>query len=152
MNPTGGWGEELPTAGPTYWPSLTPTQAERAWDDLRDWVEQLVDRFSLDPRIVPPCWFRHNAMVEALVALRDHEQASYAPSATKTQAIDWLRALREVEYRLTECAGRTQCSVTEHRADQPRLWHTAESDWQDFVSRDLDARDIARIPDTVSDR
>lgn len=127
--------------GPRHWPSLSGQEAEEAWEELRDWVEQLVDRFALDPRLVPPCWFRHNAMVEALAALRDHETASYAPDALGTAAIDWLRALREVEHRLAECAARTQCSVTEHRDDPARMWQTNAAEWGDFISRDVAGRD-----------
>src|ERR1019366_2236542 len=103
--------------GPTHWPSLLPDEAPQAWDDLREWVEHLVDRFGLDIRVVPPCWYRHNTLVEALSALRDHERICFAPSASPTAALDWFRALREIEHRLTQACARTQCSVNEHRPD-----------------------------------
>ena len=110
--------------GPTHWPSLLPDEARQAWADLRDWVEHLVDRFGLETRTVPPCWYQHDTVVEALSALRDHERISFAPSASPTAAIDWFRALREIEHRLSEAAARTQCSVNEHRPDPPRTWQT----------------------------
>lgn len=128
-------------AGPTHWPSTSGGQAAGTWRELRDWVEQLVDRFNLDPRIVPPCWYRHNAMVEALLALRDHERASFTPAAPATGAVDWLRALHDVQNHLAACAARTQCSAAEHRDDQPRLWRTEETDFAAFLTADVAGRD-----------
>jgi len=49
--------------GPSHWASLLPEEAGQAWSDLREWVERLVDRFGLETRVVPPCWFRHNTLV-----------------------------------------------------------------------------------------
>lgn len=131
--------------GPTHWPTLPSRVAEGAWTQLREWVEQLVDRFALDTRTVPPCWFRHNGIVEVLSALRDHEQACFAPDAPSSAGIDWFRALREAEYRLVDCAGRTQCSALEHRPDPNRVWRVDEGAWGAFVAADVAARDQAAI-------
>ena len=127
--------------GPTHWPSLRPDEARQAWADLRDWVESLVDRFGLEARVDPPCWYRHNTLVEALSALRDHERICFAPSASPTAAVDWFRGLREIEHRLTEACARTQCSVNEHRPDPPRSWRTDQAQWQTFVETDVRDRD-----------
>jgi hypothetical protein len=135
---TAGLGEPQ---GPTHWPSLLPDEARPAWADLRDWVERLVDRFGLETRIVPPCWYRHNALVEAFSALRDHERISFAPNASPTAAIDWFRALREIEHRLSEACARSQCSVNEHRPDPPRTWQTDQSQWRTFVEQDVRDRE-----------
>ena len=128
-------------AGPTHWPSLLPDEARQAWDDLREWVERLVDRFGLETRVVPPCWYRHNTLVEPLSALRDHERISFAPSASPTAAVDWFRAMREIEHRLSEAGARTQCSVNEHRHDPPRSWRTDQDQWQTFVDTDVSDRE-----------
>ena len=127
--------------GPTHWPSLLPDEADQAWADLREWVERLVDRFGLETRAVPPCWYRHNTLVEALSALRDHERISFAPSASPTAAVDWLRALREIEHRMSEACARTQCSVNEHRPDPQRTWHTDQHQWQTFIEADIHDRE-----------
>lgn len=49
-------------AGPVQWPSLTETERLQTFGDLREWVEQLVDRFAFEIRVIPPCcqtnsWF-----------------------------------------------------------------------------------------------
>jgi hypothetical protein len=127
--------------GPTHWPSLLPDEARQAWVDLRGWVETLVDRFGLETRVVPPCWYRHNALVEGLSALRDHERISFAPNASPTAAVDWFRALREIEHRLSEACARTQCSVNEHRPDPPRSWLVDQDQWKSFVQADVRHRE-----------
>ncbi len=112
-----GFGE---LASPVHWPSLTAEEREIRTAELQDWVDRIVARFALDTRVVPPCWLRHNGMVETLSALRDHERASYADSAPATAAVDWLRALRDVESLLRDLAGKTQCSTQAHRSELPR--------------------------------
>ena len=127
--------------GHTHWPSLLPEEDRPAWADLRDWVESLVDRFALETRVVPPCWYRHNTLVEALSALRDYERICFAPNTSPAAAVDWFRGLREVEHRMSEACARTQCSVNEHRPDPPRAWTTDQGPWQRFVDADVAERE-----------
>lgn len=101
--------------GPLHVPSLTAAERDAAMPDLRVWVDRLVDRFTLDTRAVPPCWEQHNALVEVLSALRDHERGSYAADADPRSAVDWLRALRDIRAVLSELAAVTQCSAHSHR-------------------------------------
>ena len=108
------------TAGPTHWPSLDEEDLAAALEDLRVWVDQLVDRFALDVRTVPPCWDRHNAMVEALAALRDYERGCYTDTAPPSGGVDFIRALREITLYLRDTGAQTQCSVREHRPDLTR--------------------------------
>jgi hypothetical protein len=135
--------------GPTHWPSLLPDQARLAWADLRNWVEHLVDRFGMETRVVPPCWYRHNTLVEALSALRDHERISFAQRASPTAAVDWFRALREIEHRLSETCARTQCSINEHRADPPRSWVTDLAQWRTFIEADVRDREQQVVDESL---
>lgn len=130
---------------PTHWPSLLSDETRQAWGDLCGWVETLVDRFGLETRVVPPCWYRHNSLVEGLSALRDHERISFAPNASPSAAVDWFRALREIEHRLSEVCARTQCSVNDHHTDPPRNWLTDQDQWQSFVDADLHDREEQNI-------
>jgi hypothetical protein len=106
--------------GPLHVPSLTAGERDAVLPDLCVWVDRLAERFALDTRDLPPCWERHNGIVEALSALRDHERGSYAADADPRSGVDWLRALREVRALLTELAAMTQCSVHQHRDPVPR--------------------------------
>ena len=104
---------------PLHLPSLTDDERDAAMTDLTVWVDEFIDRFAVEVRTIPPCWPRHNGMVEALAALRDHERGSYADDAPPGAAVDFLRAWREVEATLTGMTALTQCTGVEHR-DPPR--------------------------------
>jgi hypothetical protein len=127
-------------SGPVHWPSVLPEDAKSAWTDLREWVKQLVDRYALDARTVPPCWFLHNGHVEALVALRDAERACFGPGAPATGGMDWFRALWEIEHRLIGWSARTQCSAHEHRPNPHRARQVDDMEWERFVAADVAAR------------
>jgi hypothetical protein len=138
--------------GPTHWASLLPDEARQSWAELRDWVEHLVDRFALETRVVPPCWYRHNTLVESLSALRDHERLCFAPNASPSGAVDWFRALHEIESRMIQACARTQCSVNEHRPDPARPWSTDQGPWQAVVEADAADREQRIIDESLADR
>lgn len=121
------------------------------WPELRAFVELLVERFCLDVRTVPPCWYRHNRMVEALSALRDHERACFTDQNSPAAAIDWLRAVRDTEARLIEWTARTGCTVSEHRIDPVRRGHSDEAGWRLFVDADVERRSRLLVDAAVWD-
>jgi hypothetical protein len=108
--------------GPVHLPSLTARERERAMAQLREWVPLLVRRFVIEPRGIPPCWEQHNGMVEALFALKDHERACYAETASPTAAVEWFHALREIESRLISLGSMTHCTRHEHRSAILQDW------------------------------
>ncbi len=101
--------------GPLHVPSLSDLEHDALLTGLRLWVAQLVDRFHIHTRVIPPCWERHNGMVEALQALRDLERDCYSEKASPSAAVDWFRGFREIEARLIELAAITTCTPREHR-------------------------------------
>jgi len=72
---------------------------------------------------------------------------SIAPGASPTAAVDWFRALREIEHRLSEACARAQCSVNEHRPDPPRTWRTDQDQSQTFIEDDVGDREQQIIDD-----
>jgi hypothetical protein len=136
-----GTGDLFPDFdGPLLWPALSAEQAAEEWPSLRAWVEQLVARFGIPAQVVPPCWFRHNALVEGLAALRDHHRASFSATAAPTAAMDWHRAFRDMEQRLASWASLTQCSERCHQPDAARVLTPVTDDWDRFIREDADRR------------
>ena len=134
-------GEELDDVpGATHWPELTADDAEEAWEELRDWVEQLQQRFAhLDHHVIPRCWWQHNEHVEALSALRDHELASFDQTAPATAPAEWCRALRDVEALLRSWTGEVSCGANHNLASVQPTQPAAE-DWRAFVAEDIARR------------
>ena len=83
--------------------------------DLRLWVEGLTSRFALDVRTIPPCWERHNAMVETLAALRDAERGCFVDRPPPSAGLEWIRAVRDSAGYLRDHAAMTRCTAHEHR-------------------------------------
>lgn len=130
--------DEIP--GATCWSAIGPDGAPAAWADLRAWVEELRRRFAhLDHHVLPVCWWRHNEHVEALVALRDHERASFSDTAPATAPLDWFRALRDVTALLRAWTAEQGCGASHH--DGPvRIQPIDEEAWESFVDADADHR------------
>jgi hypothetical protein len=124
---------------PIHWPSLIPGEAAEEWEALRQWVEALRIRFPHAVRL-PNCWWQHNDLVEALSALRDHERASYADTASATGPVDWHRAFRDIEQRLEVWIKRLGC--TSDRGHQPPAQpvDTTPDGWADYVKADVRRR------------
>ncbi|HTW98556.1 MAG TPA: hypothetical protein VMD59_07255 [Acidimicrobiales bacterium] len=135
----GAAGAEPELDPPLFWPGIPAEDAEGEWELLRDWVARLVERFELDFKTLPACWYRHNAQVEALVALRDYERACYAETATLTAGIEWHRALRDVEARLREWTARSGC-LARHRESRLVEPNAPDDGWSVFVQDDVAAR------------
>ncbi len=97
--------------GPIYWPTRDPDQVEFDWPCLAEWVNRLRARFPHMTARIPDCWYRHNDLVEALLALRDHERVSYSSTAPASAAVEWHRAFRDMEGRWDNWIKRFTCTV-----------------------------------------
>jgi hypothetical protein len=130
--------DDIPSA--THWPSVPPGKAEKEWDDLQEWVEDLQRRFPhLDHHVIPPCWWLHNEHVEALSALRDHERVSYLSSAPATAPVEWMRALRDITALLRSWTAECACGAAHQ--DQPvRLRQNRKDGWEQHVASDVRRR------------
>jgi hypothetical protein len=138
-------------AAPMYWPDLSPGEADQEWDALRSWVEQLVVRFvHLDHHVIPRCWFRHNGHVEALVALRDQERVNYSDTAPGSAAVEWHRALRDIEARLREWTSQLACGAT-HEVPAHQVRSLDSDEWDQFVNEDVNSRDSQAVASTLAE-
>ena len=126
-------------SGPLYWPDLPAEAAADQWAALRAWVEDLVDRFALDSHLVPNCWWRHPQLVEVLAALRDHERGCYAPTAPPTAAVEFHRALRDIEARLRAWVAELRCEAGHHPTHDRRRLLPADG-WDQWVAADVEPR------------
>jgi hypothetical protein len=127
--------------GPIYWPTRDHQQAEFDWPALAAWVDRLRARFPHMTGRIPECWYRHNDLVEALLALRDHERVSYSSTAPGSAAVEWHRAFRDMESRWDAWIKRFTCAVPGkgHR-DLDLGVHEPDAAFSSFVTADLNRR------------
>ena len=98
----------------------------------------------LDHTVIPNCWWRHNGHVEALQALRDHEQVSYADSAPRSAATSWHREFGFIEARLREWAAHSGCAG-QHREPLRPLRPTDDDAWDRYVEAEVQRRQRREI-------
>jgi hypothetical protein len=127
-------------SGPLNWHALRSVDAADCWEDLRAWVDWFRGEYGFDHRVVPPCWYRHSALVSVLSALRDRWLCAYDPLNTPVGSSDWHVTLMQLEPRLRDWASRTGCTVAAHR-DAAVAEYPADTEvWKTHVVSDVDAR------------
>jgi hypothetical protein len=83
--------------------------------------------------VLPSCWWRHPPFVEALAALKDHERGSYAPTAPATAAVEFHRAVRDIEARLRSWCCELRCEAA-HDPSHDQLRTLPEVGFAEFVA------------------
>jgi hypothetical protein len=130
--------DEIPVA--THWPTIPAAKAASEWEQLREWVDQLRQRFEfLDHHVIPNCWWHHNGHVEALSSLRDHELVSYADLAPASAPVDWIRALRDVAAMLRSWTSDLPCGTT-HQPPLAALANPDKEAWTRHLTADIARR------------
>jgi hypothetical protein len=135
---SGVFSEPVPV--PVVWEDLSAGEAFDTWTDLGGWVTWLVRRFRLRPREVPPCWFRHAAVVEELTALWGSWRVAYGEDQPATSAAEWLHMFFDARLRLAEWMARAGCTATEHRDDPDVAWADDDPELGRHIGADCAAR------------
>ncbi len=120
-------------AHPVRWRDLPDEDAPAAWAALRDWVEWVTARYNVPTSLIPPCWWRHAALVEELAALHTAWQASFHPTDAGYGPVGWHERWSIASSRL-RAAYSGSCS-SGHRDTPPRTWAgvTDENEWEAFT-------------------
>ncbi len=127
-------------SGPVDWRGVSSADAKAAWTALRPWVEWFRREYSFDHRVVPPCWYRHSALVSVLSALHDQWRSAYDPLNTPAASSEWHRGLIPLEQRLRDWASRTGCTASAHRPDVVAQYPDGGDEWAAHVAADVAAR------------
>lgn len=126
---------------PLDWRTIPAQEAEAAWQELREWVIWFTDRYRLDHRVVPPCWYLHGALVDVLSALRDRHRTDFDPLAPLSAPAEWHTAFQALEPRLRDWAARTGCTRDAHRDDMPITWPEDTERWNAHLAADRSERE-----------
>ncbi|WP_282827664.1 hypothetical protein [Gulosibacter sediminis] len=123
--------ELLPPAGAIRWEELTGEERAATWERLRVFVEWWTDRYSISAKTLPPCWFRHSAIVEELTALMSARTASFSEADQGLGPIGWHERAALVRQRIETTHYRGECA-TGHIGAKPRPGVDVE-DWKAWL-------------------
>jgi len=109
------------------------------------WIRWCVRRYRLDHRTIPPCWYRHGALVEELSALCTGWQAAHTPTAPGNAPLEWHAHFAATRQRLGDWVARSGCRPDEHRDQQSTTWvDEPDIDFLAHVTQDADRRNTSR--------
>ena len=106
---------------PLCWPALEAQERRDQLTELTCWIGWLSDCYSLDHRIVPPCWPEHGALLEELSALWTAWRTAYASTSSGSAPLDWHTQFAASRQRLTDWVAKTGCRNGEHRPSGRQL-------------------------------
>jgi len=135
-NPGDRGGDSAPLgATPVRWRDLPDEQAREHWIALRDWVQWVTTRYDVPVALVPPCWWKHGALVEELSALHTAWNASFDRTDAGFGPVGWHERWALAPARL-RAAYSGSCS-SGHQPVKPRAWAapTDGDEWDAWTSQ-----------------
>ena len=138
MTAQGAEQEELVPSRFT-WRYLDAEQARALWTELIDWTTWLRERYELGTKI-PPCWYRHDPVVEELSALMAAwTDAYYRGDEYRDDLTAWhTQWFRPLMARIRDISDFDSCTP-DRCAHRPRPPATLAG-IEEFVASDVDAR------------
>lgn len=129
------------------WRDLPQESMPEVWRWLRGWVDWVVEAHMIPVDEIPPCWFRHQEIVEELWAAANAEaQAWEATTPTMVPMTAWhfhLRIMRDrLSGRAKECVGSGK-HVAPHsfrRGWGPGVLAVDEADWAAHLGEVVDTQ------------
>ncbi|WP_037144026.1 DUF4913 domain-containing protein [Rhodococcoides fascians] len=121
------------------WRYLDAEQARALWTELIDWTTWLRERYELGTKI-PPCWYRHDPVVEELSALMAAwTDAYYRGDEYRDDLTAWhTQWFRPLMARIRDISDFDSC--THDRCAHRPLPSATLAGKEEFVAADLDAR------------
>lgn len=108
---------------PIDWWRLDAEERTETLSVLFEWVPELVRRYGLTDAVVPPCWYRHEALIQELLALYQYrQQQQFLPAAPPSAPLDFHYQFQLVIGRLRSWVGQAGCNTSEHMETTVQSW------------------------------
>lgn len=127
------------------WRTLRDNDARAAWEALRAWNEWFTDRYRIPESTVPPCWYKHEHLVEELSALHTAHTAAFDASDAGFGPIGWHERLSLALPRLTRAYAGGCSDGHRDRISRPPAPRD-EQDWDAWTTKAHAHRDTPVSP------
>lgn len=116
-------------AAPIDWWKLDDYGRAETLGILLRFVPELVRRYALQDSEVPPCWHKHDTLIQELLALYQYRnQQQFLPVAPPSAPLDFHYNLQLAIGRLTGWTARHGCRTGEHTPANLAAWVDPESE------------------------
>lgn len=100
---------------PIVWSAHTTEDAALLLEELDVWVNWLIERYRLDQRTIPECWFEHPELLEEISALHLAWEGAYATTAAPDAPLSWHEHFAAARDRVISWVARSGCRPGAHR-------------------------------------
>lgn len=111
-------------ASPVNWWTLTGDERAMTLEVLREWVPELVRRYDgLLEQVIPPCWWRHEPMIQELLGLFQYRnQQQVLPTAPPGAMQDFHYQFDLSIRRLRSWTAEAGCTSANHEEIRVPRW------------------------------
>jgi len=106
---------------PVDWWRLSQAQRNAHIASLWDFTRQLVRSYRFPTPIVPPCWFRHDELIQELLALKGYREEQFA-NPSPSAAFDFHGQLQLWITRMRSWVLETGCTGNQHVPKPSAMW------------------------------
>jgi hypothetical protein len=146
--------QEEPPAVLWDWTTMDQQQALQAWEELRAWVDDVLDeqlglvaipdemaKERTNLRVtVPPCWYRHPDVVWELSWLCQEWTKLYREGGTSRQAGDWWDRWLPGVLRRMVLSPAFACTSGHVSPAEPAQGKNPQAEWENVVGEDIAGR------------
>lgn len=133
-----------------WWKLDTRERAEILSEVLGPWVLQLVHHYGLPAQVVVPCWYRHDALIQELLALFQYRnQQQFLTQAPPSAPLDFHVQLQLSIARLRGWVQQLGCNESEHSETRIPAWATSSSQTTSFAQAQMQDYLARRLEDST---
>ena len=110
---------------PIDWMKLDAQEREEHLRILAVWVPAIVVSYELADKVVPACWYLHEAMIHELLALfqyRNQQQFNLELGPPPSAPLDFQYQFSLWVTRMRSLVGDAGCTTNEHEPQRPTSW------------------------------
>lgn len=125
---------------------LTSEERPAVMADLREFVYWLMATWELSKDVIPPCWYRHQELVEELYAMRVSEESAYGSgSPTPAPGFSLMPYIAAMISRIRSEASHWTPCVMNKQHQETSAWRPLvydESDWASWLTQQAETQDV----------
>lgn len=150
--PVGAVPAPVKMASPVNWWKLDATERVETLAIVSTFATELVQRYGIRTSMIPPCWFKHDALVQELLAMFQYRnQQQYIDVAPPGAPHEWHYQFQSAMHRLLFWTAITGCTDTRHVATTIPAWAVPGMEQRDNYLGELESHSVTILSNEGSE-